>query len=281
MAHPTKNLAEGPSSPLQPSMDPILRWAGSKRKVLTTLRGVSPPSFERYIEPFAGSAVLYFDLLPDVAVLGDLNPEVVATYSAIRDSAKEVCDYLSSIPKTKEAYYTLRELKPELLTESQRAARLIFLMKACFNGVYRTNRNGKFNVPLGSHFYALPSAEDLISVSNQLKNTKLVCGDFATTIGEAREGDFIYLDPPYSDGTRFRGEYSYKGAFQAPDLQRLISICRELTKRRVKILLSFKEHEELSINLSGWTVKKIAVTRSVAGFTHSRRTAREILAYNF
>ncbi|MFC7207600.1 DNA adenine methylase [Comamonas endophytica] len=134
-------------------MTSILRWAGSKRRILPELRSIAPLDFGRYLEPFAGSAVLFFEILPARAVLGDLNPEIFATYSAIRDNPLDVLYYLSSIPQTSEAYYTLRAVDPSSLTRVQRAARLIYLMKSCFNGVYRTNRQGIFNVPLGSKFF--------------------------------------------------------------------------------------------------------------------------------
>ncbi|CAJ0744387.1 Modification methylase DpnIIA [Ralstonia edaphis] len=262
-------------------MNSVLRWAGSKRKVLAELRRLSPPSFRRYFEPFAGSAVLFFDLMPTTAVLGDLNPEVVATYEALRDAPEEVCHYLYSVPKTKEAYYIVRDLIPENLSNAQRAARLIYLMKGCFNGVYRTNRQGRFNVPLGSRFFALPEPNEIQAASEALRGVTLVCGDFARAVGDASEGDFVYLDPPYSDGTRFRGEYSYQGSFQSTDQERLITSCNDLTKRGVKVLLSFKECEALCEALEGWSLIRINVTRSVAGFAHSRRLAREILARNY
>ena len=262
-------------------MTPILRWAGSKRKLLKELRALSPSSFERYLEPFAGSAVLFFDLLPANGVLGDLNPEVVATDAAIRDTPSEVACYLQSIPKSKEAYYSLRALNPAELKGAHRAARLIYLMKSCFNGVYRTNQPGCFNVPLGTKFFALPDPEMINATSNALKDFELVCGDFMNTLVSADKGDFVYLDPPYSDSTRFRGEYSYQGAFQSADQSRLIAACETLTQKGVQVLLSFKECEVLINALRGWSFQRIDVSRSVAGFAHSRRHAREILAYNY
>jgi DNA adenine methylase len=262
-------------------MNPLLRWAGSKRKVLAELRSQSPSTFGRYFEPFAGSAVLFFDLMPNVAVLGDLNPEVVATYEAVRDTPDDVCRHLYSIPHTTDAYYSVRSLAPEQLNSAQRAARLIFLMKSCFNGVYRTNQQGKFNVPLGNKFFALPTHSEVTAASNALQQVDLVHGDFGEAVATAGEGDFVYLDPPYSDGTRFRGEYSYQGSFQASDQQRLVSICEDLTTRGVKVLLSFKECETLCNSLTGWSLTRITVNRSVAGFAHARRFANEILARNF
>ena len=245
------------------------------------LRGLSPPSFQRYLEPFAGSAVLFFDLLPKKGLLGDLNPEVIATYAGIRDTPDEVGRYLYSIPKTREAYYTLRSLEPVGLDNAQRAARLIYLMKACFNGVYRTNMRGHFNVPLGNKFFALPAWPEIKAASRALQGVELVCGDFGDSLAASDEGDFIYLDPPYSDSSRFRGEYSYKGAFQAADKDRLVAACMALTDKGVRVLLSFKECEAVCDALGGWSLKRFDVSRSVAGFAHSRRFSREILAYNY
>jgi DNA adenine methylase len=249
--------------------------------VLTELRKQSPTSFQRYFEPFAGSAVLFFDLMPQTAVLGDLNPEVISTYEAIRDEPEEVCLYLYSIPKTTDAYYSLRGLAPDCLSNAQRAARLIFLMKACFNGVYRTNQQGKFNVPLGNKFFALPTQAAISEASNALRKVDLIRGDFQCAVQGAMDGDFVYLDPPYSDGSRFRGEYSYQGSFQAPDQQRLVSTCHDLTNKGVKVLLSFKECDALRSSLAGWTLTRLNVSRSVAGFAHARRSASEIMARNF
>ncbi|MCD2511575.1 Dam family site-specific DNA-(adenine-N6)-methyltransferase [Comamonas endophytica] len=245
------------------------------------MRSIAPLDFGRYLEPFAGSAVLFFEILPARAVLGDLNPEIFATYSAIRDNPLDVLYYLSSIPQTSEAYYTLRAVDPSSLTRVQRAARLIYLMKSCFNGVYRTNRQGIFNVPLGSKFFSLPDEKNLQAASKALQKVELVCGDFEETLVYASSGDFVYLDPPYSDATRFRGEYSYKGAFHSADLERLVNSCKTLTDNGVRVLLSFKECEAVMDVLSGWSFKHLDVNRSVAGFARSRRSAREILAYNY
>jgi DNA adenine methylase len=262
-------------------MTSILRWAGSKRKLINELRSLTPKKFTNYIEPFAGSAVLFFDLPQTKGILGDINPEVVATYSAIKHTPAEVILYLESIPKTSDAYYKLRSINPESLDNNQRAARLIFLMKACFNGVYRTNKNGQFNVPLGNKFFSLPDTKAIESASIKLSSMTIVCSDYLEVINMAKTGDFIYLDPPYSDSNRFRGEYSYKGAFRSDDLNRLIDTCISATERNVKILLSFKESDEITQSLPGWKFKKIEVARSVSGFASSRRVAREILAYNY
>lgn len=263
------------------SLKPVLRWAGSKRRLLPELRGALPDVYDRYFEPFAGSAILFFDLLPKKSVLGDMNPEIIATYEAIRENPDEVFELLGSIPKDKEAYYQLRALTPSALTKSQRAARLIYLMKSCFNGVYRTNKAGQFNVPIGSTFYSLPDLTHLYQVSSALVDVRLNCGDFEASIFDARKGDFVYIDPPYSQGTRFRGEYGYGGAFQKSDQERLMSACTILSERGTKVLLSFRECEEIRKSLKGWKLRSISVLRSVAGFSNSRGQANEILASNY
>lgn len=262
-------------------MDPILRWAGSKRKLLNVLEQSVPKRFNTYYEPFAGSAVLFFRLSCKSAVLGDLNPEVALTYQAVREDSDVVAEILYGIPATAPAYYELRALNPEVLTDSQRAARLIFLMKSCFNGVYRTNKQGKFNVPLGSRFYKLPSRQELKEASLLLNRATMLCGDFEKTLSKCREGDFVYLDPPYSDSSRFRGEYSYEGSFSQDDEDRLIDICHHLTRKRVSVLLSFKWKAELLLKLRGWECQQIQARRSVSGFAAARGFSSEILSRNF
>ncbi|MCV2356613.1 Dam family site-specific DNA-(adenine-N6)-methyltransferase [Paucibacter sp. B2R-40] len=262
-------------------MNSILRWAGSKRKLLNVLQNRAPVSFGKYYEPFAGSAALYFKLQPKHAVLGDINPEIISMYRAVKSSPREVLDYIESIPTTKEGYLTVRALEPKNLSENQRAARLIFIMKACFNGVYRTNRAGAFNVPLGSRFYRLPSKEEIDEASRVLSNTVLRLGDYSKALDGAEAGDFVYLDPPYSDGNRFRGEYSYDGAFSVDDRDRFLKTCADLTTKKVKILVSFKLEESFITKLKGWNVQKLDVPRSVAGFASSRVAAAEIIATNY
>lgn len=260
---------------------PVLRWAGSKRKILTELRQNMPNHIDRYIEPFAGSAVLFFDAKPKLATIGDINPEVTSTYQAIKTEPEEVTKFLESIPRSQEAYYELRKIDPTGLTPAQRAARLIFLMKSCFNGVYRTNKSGAFNVPFGGKIYAIPESKDILRASALLKNTTIILGDFKKSIASAKSGDFVYLDPPYSDSIRFRGEYGYEGSFLSDEMDRLINACKELDSKGVKVLLSFKQCEKICESLAGWNIKKFEVARSVAGFTDSRRKAAEILASNY
>lgn len=260
---------------------PVLRWSGSKAKLIPILEKCSPPTFKTYIEPFAGSACLYFRIQPNAAIIGDINPAVIEVYQAIRDNPHEVGHYLASIPETYEAYYSLRGTNPNVLSIEQRAARTIYLMKACFNGVYRTNKSGAFNVPMGSRVYARPSAENLLAASELLTHTQLICGDFEHVVKLAKSGDFVYLDPPYPSISRYRGEYGYNAHFDTGDKQRLIRLLRKLDSEGAQVMLSYVYDEELVSALSGWTCKQQSVLRSVAGNIRFRINASEIVLTNY
>lgn len=253
----------------------ILRWSGSKAKQIPTLAALAPKGFTGYVEPFAGSASLFFKLRPSRAVLGDINPEVIDVYRAIQADPEELADVLGSIPATKDAYYSLRALDVTSLTLTQRAARMIFLMKACFNGVYRTNRRGQFNVPLGSRLYATPSREELIEASQLLRGVALVAGDFETTLALTQPGDWIYLDPPYRRAGRYRGEYGID--FTDSSLDRLFQTAQTLAIAGRHVTLSFCDDARLLSQLSGWTVYRSFARRTVSAAPSSRRDTVELI----
>jgi DNA adenine methylase len=180
------------------SHKPIFRWAGSKRKLLPTLRQYTPP-FVRYVEPFTGSACLFFDLLPRRALLGDVNRELVETYTAVRSSPLRVGQLVAAMPVSKAFYCELRAKDPDAMSVVERAARFVYLNRFCFNGVYRTNRSGKFNVPRGVRTGSLPTIADFDAWSRILNRATLVRGDFEKCLSKVRSGDFVYLDPPYAE----------------------------------------------------------------------------------
>jgi DNA adenine methylase len=201
-----------------------IRWAGSKKALVPVLKkhwDRNPDA--RYIEPFCGSACLFFELEPREAVLGDLNWELITTYRAIRASSSRIIECMKRFPITKAHYYRLRELDPASLSDVEVAARFLFLNKLCFNGIYRTNLAGRFNVP-----YAKPKRrrvvfdfETLHETASLLKNASLSHGDFEIVLDEARVGDFVYLDPPYAVAKRrVFAEYHAK-SFSECDLDRL------------------------------------------------------------
>jgi DNA adenine methylase len=248
--------------------------------MLPKLLNSAPYGFNRYIEPFCGSACLFLAIRPSVAVLGDLNPHLIATYRAIQQDPAGVARALSAWAPTKQDYLKARALTPA--DPIQAASRFLFLNRYSFNGVYRENRSGQFNVPFGgARNGQLPTESDLEIFAVSLATAKLVCADFEHVINLAGEGDFLYLDPPYHYGTtRNRGEYGC-GAFGAEDLNRFVDSVRAATQRGAKILISYNRAHALQQKLLGWRLGYQRVRRSVAGFTQSRENVREYLLRNY
>lgn len=263
------------------SKSSILRWSGSKAKLIPELKRLRPATFARYIEPFAGSASLFFAVTPRRAILGDLNPHVMAVYRAIGEDPNAVADVLASIPLTGDAYYVLRALDPSTLSLFERAARLIFLMKACFNGVYRTNRQGHFNVPMGNRVYALPTREELVLAQRLIAGTQLLDGDFRETIAHSQPNDWIYMDPPYRQPGRYRGEYGYAAEFSQDALNVLIDRAKELAAAGRLIMLSYAYDERVIAALPRWSVHRVSTVRTVASAAGARREARELILTSY
>ncbi|NUN07534.1 MAG: DNA adenine methylase, partial [Bdellovibrio sp.] len=203
-------------------MKPFLRWAGSKRQLFPLLRDYWPEESGRYIEPFAGSASLFFDLEPREAILGDMNNNLIQTYRMVKKDPYLVIESLKRLSVGRKAYYKIRDRFQEPLSEADHAAIFIYLNKFCFNGLYRTSKQGHFNVPFGDSKgntkfdFAL-----IIDASKLLANAQLISGDFQRTASYAGAGDFVYLDPPYwAERKRIFKEYQPSG-FGLRDLTRL------------------------------------------------------------
>lgn len=259
-------------------ISPVLRWAGSKKKLVPAILSLAPVTYRRYLEPFVGSGCLFAALAPKKAIIGDINEELMLTYSALRDYPNEVVKAIALFPTDSETYYSLRAILPNSLDTVTRAARFIYLNRFCFNGVYRTNMSGNFNVPRGTRTGAMPSPTTFFHFSDLLKRTKLVKGDFQGLLASGRDGDFVYLDPPYVEpGTRFRGEYGY-GSFSTDDEDRLIAALLGAHSRGVSVVLSY--HDGLMGRLPGWHEVRQNVARSVGGFGRSRKIVCEVLYTN-
>lgn len=260
---------------------PLLRWAGSKRQVLKVLAANVPAQFRRYIEPFAGSACLFFHLRPSAATLGDINPELVGAYRTIQLCPQDVFAELATLDRTEEAYYRARAVDPASLEPVPRAARFVFLNRLCFNGLYRTNMAGKFNVPYGGlKSGRLPDLPAFMEASAALCRTDLVAGDFSLALRRAREGDFVYLDPPYRTTTK-RTFREYDAAdFSPGDLDRIRRWLRRLDQRGATFLLSYLNSEEGSALARGYYSTVLRVRRNISGFVGSRGQTNEVLISN-
>lgn len=256
----------------------FLRWAGSKRKLLTHLRPYWA-GHSRYIEPFTGSACLFFDLNPSRAVLSDINRDLVEMYIAVRDDPEAVHKTAIELPRGEESYYAIRQINPQGLEPIDKAARFIYLNRYCFNGLYRTNNSGKFNVPFGhSKTGDIPSLEAFISCARSLANADLVCGDFETIVRQnVGSADFVYLDPPYAvNNGRIFTQYD-ANSFGTKDLERLAFLLEYIVEVKADFILSYALCDEAKECFGQWNHKIVSTQRNIAGFSHNRKVNQEII----
>jgi DNA adenine methylase len=259
---------------------PFLRWAGSKRKQLSRLASFWLANHQRYVEPFAGSACLFFELAPETALLGDINKELIETYRVVRDEPERLFTRLCRIERNLATYRRWRQLKPSALDSETRAVRFLYLNRNCFNGIYRTNLKGEFNVPMGTRVGKYLNKEDLLNCSALLQRATLIAGDFARTIERVKKGDFVYLDPPYAVAARriFR-EYGKK-TFGTSDISRLSEALTTIVQQNADFLVSYADCTEARALALSWHSVRLPVRRHVAGFVGDRKAAYEWLISN-
>ena len=268
---------------------PFLKWAGGKRQLLPVLLQSIPEHFEAYHEPFLGGGALFFALMRKnkikKAFLSDINCELIETYQAIRDIPDEVLALLRDYPYSKDFFYTLRSRDRNSLSLAERAARMIYLNKTCYNGLYRVNKKGQFNVPFGR--YKNPKyydPENILAVSQSLQGVWLECASFEIVLQNASPGDFVYFDPPYIPKSPTSSFTSYTSTeFSLREHEQLRDVCLELNQRNVKVLLS-NSYTEHIFDLFRNTDFEIYVTYSNR-FINSKPTKRgkipEVLIANY
>lgn len=259
---------------------PFLRWAGSKRKQLSRLAAYWMPHHQRYVEPFAGSACLFFELAPATALLGDTNRELIEVYRVVRDEPDRVYRRLCRIRRDLPTYSRWRKMKPKSLDRETRALRFLYLNRNCFNGIYRTNTDGHFNVPMGTRPGEYFSREDLIRCARFLQRATLFAGDFAATLKHVKQRDFVYLDPPYAVTSRRIFRQYGKTTFNTSDIPRLAEGLVEIVKRGADFLVSYADCAEARALAAQWHAVRLPVRRHVAGFAGNRKKAYEWLVSN-
>ena len=229
----------------QPS--PILKWAGGKRQLLKDIFPLIPKQFGTYYEPFVGGGAMLFALTPQKAVINDLNKDLICVYRAICDHPEELIASLKKYTNTSECFYRVRNIdrNPQTfgkLTDIERASRLIFLNKTCFNGLYRVNSKGQFNTPFGRYKNPdIVNEEAILNVHTYFSenNVRMLSTDFALVTRSAKKGDFVYFDPPYDPISCTAAFTDYNsGGFDRRDQKRLANLCVRLTQKGVKIMLS-------------------------------------------
>ena len=262
--------------------EPFLRWAGSKRKLLPKLMPYWEASgCSRYIEPFAGSAVMYFAIKPQRAVLADTNKDLIDMYLVMQRNCHAVYNEITQYPCSESFYYQLRDADYKSWSACRRAARFIYLNRFCFNGLYRTNNKGHFNVPFARGVNRkLQSLEAFKRFSKAIKGVGFYCQDFRRTLLMAEKDDFIYADPPYAiENRRIFNQYG-PSSFGSNDLMDLANMLTMLHEKGVKFLVSYAYAKEFSVMFDKWNLKSTIVQRTVAGNPRNRKRVKELFISN-
>lgn len=260
-----------------PGLQPFLRWPGGKRLLVSYLLEHLPPTFNCYFEPFLGGAALFFALKPDRAVLSDTNRALIECYAAVRDTPDLVQGQLRRLPNSEDDYYSIRQSRPR--KPHTRAARLIYLSALAFNGIYRENRQGDFNVPYGFKTHRRVSEGlDLAGASAALHKAQIRCCDFEAALDGAREGDLVYLDPPYTMAHENNGFVKYNSQiFSWDDQRRLAATASRLSDRGCHVVISNAYHQSIRDLYSGFEAHRLDRRSKVAGDASARRAVSEYI----
>ncbi|MBT8452155.1 MAG: DNA adenine methylase [Deltaproteobacteria bacterium] len=268
---------------------PFVKWVGGKGRLLSQLRPLLPPGVEqmRHVEPFVGGGALFFSRVPRRALLTDINPTLISTYTAIRDDVKSVIGGLRRLANqhSKERYYEVRARynQERRIGTSKRAAMFIYLNKTCFNGLHRVNRKGEFNVPAGS--YKSPrilNEAALQSASKALQGADLRCTSFDALLESAKPGDFIYFDPPYAPVSVTANFTSYaQDGFSQDDQTRLRDVYRALDRRGCKLMLSNSDVPFIRDLYGKFKVDTVAAPRAINCDATKRGKVREVVVRNY
>lgn len=240
-----------------------------------------PHAMGTYVEPFSGSACLFFRVAPAKAILSDLNIELMQTYAEVRRDVELVLEAFRRLPRGKQAYYRVRAIDPKTLAPAEVAGQFLYLNRYCFNGIFRTNLMGRFNVPYGPPRKPLTRFEDRVrAAARVLQKAELIAGDFGVALQRVGTNDFVYLDPPYViDERRVFSEY-LPGSFSRIDLPRLSEWLCEINRREARFVLTYEDSREARAIAADWKSRVIYTRRNVAGFTGARRTSRELMVSN-
>lgn len=264
-------------------MKPILKWAGGKAALLGEIQSRMPECFGTYYEPFFGGGAVFFGTDFEDAVINDKNTELINCYIQVRDHCEELIPILDELQEShsEEKYYELRSVfnlrKASGKLDVYDAALMMYLNKAGFNGMYRENKNGFFNIPSGHRKHVkLYEVDNLREVANKLKNVTILNGDFEAAIENAKEGDFVYFDSPYDDTF---SDYQ-KGGFPKEEHKRLAALCKKLTEKKVYFLLSSSDSEFIRDLYSGFSISVVEVTRMIR-FRGKATVAKELFICNY
>lgn len=271
-------------------VSPVLKWVGGKRQLLPSIKPMLPKRITSYCEPFVGGGAVLFDLQPKKAIVNDINSDLILVYTVIRDNVEALIELLATYPNEESFYYELRNIdrdqaKYDKLSEIERAARVIFLNKTCYNGLYRVNNAGEFNSPFGKYKNPnIVNAPVLRAVSAYFNSSEITFSttDFELVLDQVRKGTFVYLDPPYdpvSDTSSFTG-YS-KGGFSREQQIRLRECCDRLNARGVKFMLSNSATEFIKEQYSNYHITIVQAKRAINSVASKRGDVDEVIITNY
>jgi DNA adenine methylase len=271
------------------SLQPFLKWAGGKRQILPEIRKYIPPRFDIYYEPFLGAGAVLFDLQPPIAVVNDSNSQLINCYEVIKNSIDELIKDLGRHKNEEDYYYKIRNLDRKKsfkkLDLVQKASRVIYLNKTCFNGLFRVNSSGEFNVPFGDYKNPKFVNEAVLKAVHDYLNKNQVTilnVDFETAVKDAKSGDFIYFDPPYDPVSETSSFTSYDlNGFGKEEQRRLKKVFKELADRGCYVLLSNSATEFILELYREYSPIRVSATRNINSVASGRGKIEEVLVKNY
>lgn len=256
-----------------------MKWAGGKTQLLPQILSRFPAQFNRYHEPFVGGGAVFFNLHPKQATLSDVNPDLVGAYQAIRDDVDGVIEALQAHRSEEAYFYSVREQQVEMLSTTEAAARIIFLNRTCFNGLYRVNRKGKFNVPFGR--YSNPTIcneQNLRRVSDALKDVRIKHQSVREMGRQVRRGDLVYFDPPYDPISKTASFTAYaKGGFGDAEQEQLAEMFARFVGRGVHCVLSNSDTPFIRKLYEGFNIETVYARRAINSRADRRGPVSEVL----
>lgn len=269
---------------------PVLKWVGGKRQLLDTLRPLLPEKITTYCEPFVGGGAMLFHLKPEVAIINDVNPELIRVYTVIKEDVEGLISELRKFQNTREEFYAVRSWDRDKdyytsLSDTEKAARIIYLNKTCFNGLYRVNSKGEYNAPFGNYKNPNIVNEDLLRAVSKYFNAaqiKINSMDYKEVLQNVPDNTFVYLDPPYdpvSETSSFTG-YA-KGGFSRDDQIRLRECCDELDARGIKFMLSNSATEFILHQYQAYNITIVQAKRAINSVASKRGKVDEVVIRNY
>lgn len=268
---------------------PFLRWAGGKQNLVDSILANAPNDelINKYYEPFLGAGSLFFANGFSNAVISDVNPQLINSFSAIKNDYLKVHNLIQSyyrkFKKNPSYYYQIRELYNKNKTKNNyvQAARFIFLIHSNFNGMYRVNKNGDYNVPIGKLNPSLPTLEQLEIAHNKMKKTEIRCTDYRRILNEVNENDFVYLDPPYPplEWPNIENQYTVD-RFKKEDHESIAAFAEELRLINCFVMISYPDMPFIRELYQGWNIVELNIVRSISG-QKQRKKVTELLIKNY